>query len=81
VIFMMFNLFVLVFLSNSLYPDFEKTFFPFFLCVGILYLSISIQYGLHLTKTKHKPDYKTCQAFAIVALIVAILSFVSLVLP
>ncbi|MDK4212988.1 low temperature requirement protein A [Staphylococcus warneri] len=81
VIFMMFNLFVLVFLSNSLYPDFEKTFFPFFLCIGILYLSISIQYSLHLNKTKHKSDYKTCQAFAIVALIVAILSLVSLVLP
>jgi low temperature requirement protein LtrA len=44
-----------------------------------VYLSISIQYGLHLTKTKHKPDYKTCQAFALVALIVAILSFVSFV--
>lgn len=44
-------------------------------------MSISIQYSLHLNKTKHKSDYKTCQAFAIVALIVAILSLVSLVLP
>ncbi len=34
--FMMFNMFIMVFLSNSLYPDFKKTFFPFFLCVAIM---------------------------------------------
>ncbi|PTK02581.1 low temperature requirement protein A, partial [Mammaliicoccus sciuri] len=46
--FMMFNMFIMVFLSNSLYPDFEKTFFPFFLCVAIMYLSIGLQYLLHI---------------------------------
>ncbi|MCC2083105.1 low temperature requirement protein A [Staphylococcus sp. HMSC068D08] len=81
VCFMMFNLFVLIFLSNSLYPSFEKTFFPFFLCVTIMYMSIGLQYLVQLRYTRYPNDYQTCKAFAIVAFTVAALSCLSLILP
>lgn len=79
--FMMFNMFIMVFLSNSLYPDFEKTFFPFFLCVAIMYLSIGLQYLLHIRTGLDYGDKRTCQAFATVAFVISFLSFLSLVLP
>ncbi|SCS80725.1 low temperature requirement protein A [Staphylococcus caeli] len=79
--FIIFNIFVLVFLSNSLFPDFEKTFFPFFICVGILYLSISLQYFMHLKHCLSHADKRTCQSFAIVAFIVSMLSFIALIIP
>ncbi|EWB15524.1 low temperature requirement protein A, partial [Staphylococcus aureus] len=79
--FMMFNMFIMVFLSNSLYPDFEKTFFPFFLCVAIMYLSIGLQYLLHIRTGLDYGDKRTCQAFASVAFVISFLSFLSLVLP
>lgn len=79
--FMMFNMFIMVFLSNSLYPDFEKTFFPFFLCVAIMYLSIGLQYLLHIGTGLDYGDKRTCQAFATVAFVISFLSFLSLVLP
>ncbi|WP_019167445.1 low temperature requirement protein A [Staphylococcus intermedius] len=81
IIFIMFNIFVLIFLTNSLYPSFEKTFTPFFFCVAILYLSIGIQYVLHANKNLNDADKRTCQSFALVAFIVATLSFLSLILP
>lgn len=81
VTFMMFNLFIMVFLSNSLYPSFEKTFFPFFLCVGIMYVSIGTQYLLHIRTGLNYADKRTCQSFALVSFVIAFLSFLSLVLP
>ncbi len=74
--FMMFNMFIMVFLSNSLYPDFEKTFFPFFLCVAIMYLSIGLQYLLHIRTGLDYGDKRTCQAFASVAFVISFLSFI-----
>lgn len=81
IIFMMVNMFILIFLSNSLYPDFEKTFKPFFFCVALLYLSIGLQYTLHTSRKLSHADKRTCQSFATVALTVSTLSFLALLLP
>lgn len=81
VIFIMINMFILIFLSNSLYPNFEKTFKPFFFCVALMYLSIGVQYLLHTSRKLSYADKRTCQSFAIVALTVSILSFLALLLP
>ena len=81
VIFMMVNMFIMIFLSNSLYPSFEKTFIPFFFCVALLYTSIGLQYLLHTRNHLNHWDKRTCQAFATIAFIVAGLSYFSLFLP
>ena len=45
--FMMFNMFIMVFLSNSLYPDFEKHS-SHSSYAWHMYLSIGLQYLLHI---------------------------------
>lgn len=75
------NIFLLVFLSNSFYPDFNKTFVPFMTYMSLLYLSISIQYLLHIPYTQSKSDKMTCITSGLVALIVAVFSIIGLVTP
>lgn len=75
------NIFLLIFLSNSFYPDFNKTFVPFMTCMSLLYFSISLQYLLHIPQTQSKGDKMTCMTSGLVTLIVAVLSIIGLLTP
>ncbi|MGV2875680.1 low temperature requirement protein A [Macrococcus capreoli] len=79
--FTMFNMFVVIYLSNSLYPDFEKTFFPFVLSTGILFLSISLQYFIRNVSSEDIEDKNVCNVFSITTLTAGILSLIALCLP
>lgn len=46
-----------------------------------MYLSIGLQYLLHIRTGLDYGDKRTCQAFATVAFVISFLSFLSLVLP
>lgn len=81
IVFTMFNMFVVIYLSNSLYPDFEKTFFPFVLSTGILFLSISLQYLVRNIMSQDIEDKKVCNVFSITTLIAGVMSLIALFLP
>lgn len=75
------NIFLLIFLSNSFYPDFNKTFVPFMTYMSLLYLSICLQYLLQIRHTKSKGDRMTCIAYVIVTSFVAIFSIIGSFTP
>lgn len=81
IIFMMVNMFIVIYLSNSLYPDFDKTYFPFVLCTGLLFLSIAVQYTLNYFETVHPADKNVCRIFFTSLYISAAISFIALLVP
>lgn len=81
IIFMMVNMFIVIYLSNSLYPDFDKTYFPFVLCTSLLFLSIAIQYTINYFETVKTEDKNVCRIFFTSLYISAFISLTALIVP
>lgn len=79
--FMMFNMFIIIYLSNSINPNFDKTFEVFFLCTGILFLSVSLQYFIVFNENIIKKEKDVCLVFGITTLICSVIIFSAYFIP
>ena len=79
--FTMFNMFVVIYLSNSLNPDFDKTFYSFVTCTAILFFSIGLQYTIRYFMSNDTEDKGVCFVFLATTFTTSILSFTALFVP
>lgn len=76
IVFLMFNIFITIYLANSIDTHFDKTYKSFFLCTSILFLSIGSQYFLTFLENIIQKEKKVCLFFGIISFFSSILIFI-----
>lgn len=77
--FTMFNMFIVIYLSNSLNTNFDKTYYPFVLCTAILFFSIGMQYTIRYFMSEDIEDKGVCFVFLATTFTASFISFMALI--
>lgn len=79
--FLMFNMFITIYLSNSINTNSDKTYEAFFLCTAILFLSIGLQYLLTFSENILHEEKKLCLVYGLTSIFSSILIFIGYFIP